>query len=188
MMNGCSTIADDSRDPYDIDELATFDNPRLLPLFRTISEISHRRSVTKQVHAKKKAQWQLNKTYKSSMAHPLVASFHAHFRQGFADVVAHSPADTVNVPMFRAVNDELHQHHGIEDAYMFPMMRNAHPEALHEIDILESDHRALVALEKSILVDKNRAALVEYVEYLNDHLNREEMITVPYLMDGSIRF
>jgi hypothetical protein len=54
-----------------------------------------------------------------------------------------------------------------------------------EIDILERDHQALVDLEDKIINENDYSALLEFVSALNDHLNREEMLTVPFLMDGT---
>jgi Holliday junction resolvase-like predicted endonuclease len=54
-----------------------------------------------------------------------------------------------------------------------------------EIDILERDHKALVDLENKIIHENDYSALLEFVSALNDHLNREEMLTIPFLMDGT---
>ena len=52
------------------------------------------------------------------------------------------------------------------------------------IDVLEADHATLVKLEAAVLLGQY-AALAEFVTLLHDHLNREELLSVPFLMDGT---
>ena len=66
----------------------------------------------------------------------------------------------------------------------FPKLRTAHPECGPLIDTLEADHAALVKRERDILAGKY-SALAAFVALLMDHLNREELLTVPFLMDGT---
>ena len=111
------------------------------------------------------------------------------FRRAFeslVDAAANPKAakSQVDASTFKRYNESLHGHHGNEDAAWFPRLKRLHPEFAAEIDILERDHAALVALEARI-GDGDYTALQEFVAALSDHLNREEMISVPFLMDGT---
>lgn len=90
----------------------------------------------------------------------------------------------VDVASFESWNRNLHGHHGNEDASWFPSLRKKHPIVAPAIDILEKDHETLVSMEKRI-EKGDMSSLTEFVALLNDHLNREEMITVPFLLDGT---
>ena len=107
------------------------------------------------------------------------------FRNGFDQVFnASKKLEKVNVSAFNRVNQVLHNHHETEDALWFPKLRRNHPEVKAEIDILEEDHKVLVTLEEKILQGDIKSLSV-FIEKLNDHLNREELITLPYLLDGT---
>ena len=62
---------------------------------------------------------------------------------------------------------------------------NRRPRTLEErmADLVERKEQ-IAALEEEI-EKGNFDSLQEFVDALNDHLNREEMLSVPYLMDGS---
>lgn len=149
-----------------------------------IEDATSRRAVTQQVYELQKNTWKSLPNYNSTMARHLVQDVHPMFRKGFDRVVQKSSEEKVDIQGFIRVNDSLHGHHGIEDSYWFPNLRRAHPEIIEELDILESEHKRLVQLEKDICAGQ-LAALQEFVGLLNDHLNREEMLTVPFLMDGT---
>ncbi|KAJ3028099.1 UNVERIFIED_CONTAM: hypothetical protein HDU68_002484 [Siphonaria sp. JEL0065] len=172
-------------------ELASLPCLELLSYFRTIADIEQRRSVTAAVYARLKATWQKDERW-DGMARHLVEDVHPMFREGFAQLRAAcsvpeqvpEPLSPNVVRMFQQINIGLHHHHTLEDRMWFPRFIRLHREMENEVHILEQDHRGLVALEARIL-ERDSAALVEFYESLVDHLNREEMITVPFLMEGS---
>jgi hypothetical protein len=161
--------------------LSKMDTSELFFELRGIANISERREVTQHVYDMKMYNFRQKANYRHSMAHHLVEEVHPMFRNAFESVYKKSKEGDVKVSEFRQVNRGLHNHHGGEDQSWFPMLREQHPKIGAELDILESDHAALVAMENEV----NRgsyAALTEFIAALNDHLNREEMLLVPYLL------
>lgn len=122
--------------------------------------------------------------FRNCEACSLVDNFHAYFLEGYSKILANSAPVKVQVGEFRSVTRHLHQHHGIEDQYLFPQLRESHPELVNEIDILESDHAAFITMESRI-EGGDYEALVIFVRDFFDHLNREELLTVPSLLDGT---
>ncbi|RHZ38303.1 hypothetical protein DYB31_008839 [Aphanomyces astaci] len=59
-----------------------------------------------------------------------------------------------------------------------------HPKSRSEVDILQRDHRKLIELESRV-ASGDYDALVEFVERLMDHLNREEMLSVLWLLEDT---
>ena len=170
--------------------IAALEGPALFAALRAvIGDRALRRDVTARVHALQLRAWRALPAF-DGMARHLVEDVHPMFRDGFADVLARaqrtgSGRGGGDVAAFRRINSSLHGHHGHEDADWFPRLRHAHPKLAPEVDVLESDHAALVALEAHIVERRDLDALVEFVAALGDHLNREEMLTVPALMDGT---
>lgn len=148
--------------------------------FRTIEDTEQRRKTTAQVHEILLKEWKRDTRW-FGIAHHLVEEVHIHFRQMFTSLMQ---SDKVNIAKFKECNRMLHHHHSLEDSYWFPNLKRLHPEFIDEIDILEKDHKELVRLEKKV-VNGDHQALLEFFNGLLDHLNREEMISVPFLMDGS---
>jgi hypothetical protein len=173
---------------YGVNEMASLEPAKLLDLLRMIVDISDRRSMTHQIHSLKLSDWKLNKSFDNTMAGFLVSGIHQPFRDSFDDVIRQSPTQTVNVKMFTSVNNSVHDHHNFEVASVFPILRQRDRKISRELDILEKDNTALVALERKIIAENDRAALIEFVAAFKDHLNREEMLIVPLLMDQSIVF
>jgi len=158
----------------------------LFSSFRKIQDVAERREITKLVHAEKLKVWKKDKRYKLTVARHLVEDVHGSmFRDGFEKILTKSlKQEKLQLMEFKRLNTILHRHHEHEDIGWFPALRQSHPEVVEEIDILEKDHKVLVTLEKKI--DKGEIdALTEFVNLLNDHLNREEMLSLPYLMDGT---
>jgi iron-sulfur cluster repair protein YtfE (RIC family) len=160
----------------------------LLPALRRIDDVTQRRSVCSAVHAAHLKTWRSNSKWKG-MARHLVEDVHTMFRQAFSSLIdttsnPKAVRSQVDLGNFQRYNENLHGHHGNEDAAWFPRLKRLHPEFKAEIEILEADHAALVALEKRIHAG-DYAALTEFVAALDDHLNREEIISVPFLMDGT---
>ncbi|ETV89654.1 hypothetical protein H257_00853 [Aphanomyces astaci] len=90
----------------------------------------------------------------------------------------------VNVSSFHQLGNSLHHHHNIEDHSWFSRLKQLHPESRSEVDILNRDHRKLIELESRV-ASGNYHALVEFVEHLMDQFNREEMLSVPWLLEGT---
>ena len=170
---------------YGVNEMATLEPAKLLDFLRMIVDISDRRRMTDQIHSLKLSDWKLNKSFDNTMAGFLVSGIHQPFRDSFDDVIRQSPTQTVNVKMFTNVNNSVHDHHNFEVASVFPILRQKHRNISKALDILEKDNTALVALERKIIAENDRAALIEFVAAFKDHLNREEMLIVPLLMDQS---
>ncbi|KAI8612021.1 hypothetical protein BC830DRAFT_1138722 [Chytriomyces sp. MP71] len=170
-------------DPESPDQLASLPILNRLAALRNIEDRTKRIATTAAIHAVLRAQWFLDPRFHTSIASHLVDEVHPLFRHAFA---ALAPAEVARVDLraFALANQSLHQHHGLEDRLWFPRLKKLHPEMRAEIEILEADHGALVALEARIRRGDVKA-LREFVENLMDHLNREEMISVPFLMDGT---
>lgn len=120
----------------------------------------------------------------TDMARHLVVDVHPMFRNSFQRVMEHSTPANVNVKLFKQSVQSLHYHHEGEDTHWFPNLIRKHPEIKDEVNILESDHQKLILLENRV-IENDYESLCEFVSSLNDHLNREEMLTLPFLMDGS---
>lgn len=168
-----------------IGRLVQLEGPALFQALRSIADVNERRAVTAEVHRIKMNAYRKQSTFHQSSAAHLVDDVHMMFREDFDYVVSISTPFSVDAEVFKSVNDDLHQHHSYEDTKWFPRLRRAHPDMKGEFDLLETEHAALGRLESSIVKSGSYDALVEFVAALNDHLNREELITVPYLMNGS---
>jgi iron-sulfur cluster repair protein YtfE (RIC family) len=88
----------------------------------------------------------------------------------------------------------VHGHHSLEDAMLFPAVRDAAPDIAGEVDRLEADHRmiaehlhvvedAAAGLTDGLPGDRRRLveALRSLEEDLLDHLSREEALLRPVL-------
>lgn len=166
-------------------KLVVLEGPALFQALRGIADVKERRAITAEVHRMKMNAWRKRSTFHQSSAAHLVDDVHMMFREDFDYVVSISTPFMVDLEVFKSINDDLHQHHAYEDTKWFPRLRRAHPHMKGEFDLLEAEHAALECLEASIMKYGNYEALVEFVAAVNDHLNREEMMTVPYLMNGS---
>ncbi|RHY73222.1 hypothetical protein DYB34_013361 [Aphanomyces astaci] len=90
------------------------------------------------------------------MGRHLVEDIHVSFRRGFEMLVK---------------KGEVHR-------------EQLHPKSRSAVDILQRDHRKLIELE-SRMASGDYDALVEFVERLMDHLNREEMLSVLWLLEDT---
>ncbi|ETW08945.1 hypothetical protein H310_01427 [Aphanomyces invadans] len=151
---------------------------------RRIEDVQVRRQTTKDVHAILMREWKQDRRW-GGMGRHLVEDIHVSFRRGFEILVKKGEARReVNVSSFRHLDNNLHHHHSIEDQMWFPRLKQLHPECQSEVEVLERDHRKLIELESQV-TSGDYAALVEFVDHLMDHLNREEMLSVPWLLDGT---
>merc|ERR1711916_70935 len=173
---GAATVMDNIG--ADVETLAKLETVPLLAALRKIKTADERRRVTREVHASKMAQWRQHDNWSFGMARHLVEDVHVAFRDGFARV-----RDAKDVKLFERWNSSLHHHHSLEDRSLFPARRKQHPELVPEVDILEKDHAQLVKIEKE--VGRGHAEQIEtFVALLLDHLDREELITVPVFLQG----
>lgn len=164
--------------------LAVLDGAPLFAAIRAIGDLDTRRNVTARVYEAKLRAWRASPLFLGMSKH-LVDDVHPMFRRGFSGVLASSrKSGTVATAAFARVNDGLHHHHSLEDSMWFPRLRRAHPELGEEIDALEQDHAELVRLQSRVAAGE-LVALEAFVASLEDHLNREELLTLPALMDGS---
>ena len=150
--------------------------------------------------------WEQDPKYTGrSLARHLVEDVHEHFRKSFRQVLAmvddrraEGKSVLVSAEIVNALRWRLRgllNHHNGEDQHFFPTIRQRFPEAVPEVDILERDHQRLHPLEDVVLgsdgthpSDEIRlAALYEFNAFLNDHLNREEMLVVPLMLANSNR-
>ena len=164
-------------------KLAKMDATDLFLELRSISDVQERRQTTQQVYDIKMRNYRSKKLYRGTMAHHLVDEVHPIFRTGFKKVLSACKGGEVNVKAFEQMNRSLHHHHEAEDQSWFPGLRREHPQICLELDVLEKDHASLVVMENEIKRG-NYLSLVEFVDALNDHLNREELLLVPILLSN----
>ena len=167
-----------------VDKISLMNEKAALSELRVIPDIQSRREVTYHVYQAKLREYKENAAFHSTLATALVNQFHASYRTSFSEVLLKSSPGSVDVGLFDKANTELHIHHEYEDSTWFPKLKELHPEIVAELELMEEDHRYIVSLEPSIRAG-NYEALVDFVESLNDHLNREELLIVPYLMEGT---
>ncbi|KAH9100901.1 hypothetical protein Ae201684P_007092 [Aphanomyces euteiches] len=140
-------------------ELASLPPLQRLAELRSIDDIPARRALTAQARDLLLLEWKRDPRWRGSARH-LIEDVHSWFRQGFEDLT------------------------NLEDRMWFPRLQRLHPDSREEIDILERDHKKLVELEGNVS-SGDCASLVEFCDHLIDHLNREEMLSVPWLLDGT---
>jgi hypothetical protein len=167
----------------EIRKLAKQEYSELFLNLRSITDVQERRAMTQSVYDMKMRIMRKKTAYRGDAKH-LVEDVHPMFRKGFDKVLKSSSEGNVKIAKFNEINRILHNHHGGEDDHWFPKLKREFPEMSTELNILESEHTELVKLEKDIK-NGSYVALVEFVAALNDHLNREELLTVPCLMSGS---
>lgn len=177
-VNSAQSILEHVRRIGGMNELA------ILSELRKIVDKDSRRDVTYHVYQNKLDGWKKNPAFGSTLASTLVNTFHSTYRTSFAEVLLKSSPGNVNQELFDKANAELHIHHEYEDSIWFPKFKELHPEIAEEVELMERDHAYIVKLEASIKAG-NYEALTDFVESMNDHLMREELLTVPYLLEGT---
>ena len=154
------------------------------------------RAATNERYAIALAQWKRDSSF-SGMARHLVEDVHGTFRQNFhalkreaskaraaEAVVAEKAAKLFH--RFKMCVSQLEHHHQAEDQLFFPQFRQQVPSSGPDFDILENDHKQLHPLETLVMdlkapINDRLDAIVEFVDFLEDHLRREEMLLVPML-------
>ncbi|CAK4640667.1 hypothetical protein LEN26_012521 [Aphanomyces euteiches] len=165
-------------------ELASLPPLQRLAELRSIDDIPARRALTAQARDLLLLEWKRDPRWRGSARH-LIEDVHSWFRQGFEDLTKQAIAQRrVDMDSFQRLDKMLHHHHSLEDRMWFPRLQRLHPDSREEIDILERDHKKLVELEGNVS-SGDCASLVEFCDHLIDHLNREEMLSVPWLLDGT---
>ncbi|KAG9405664.1 hypothetical protein AC1031_003572 [Aphanomyces cochlioides] len=165
-------------------ELASTPALERLADLRTVEDELARRAMTAQAYDILLREWKQDRRYRGGAEH-LVDEIHLWYRQGFESLAKQARSRRkVDLPSFRRLNGNLHHHHSYEDRAWFPVLKRLHPECRQELKILEKDHRKLVELEAKV-EDGDFEAMVEFCDHLVDHLNREEMLSVPWLLEGT---
>lgn len=168
---------------YGTYEMASIESLKLLRFLRLIENDQERREVTHNVHQVMMNDWRKHKKFNNSLAGFLVDGIHQPFREDFHDVIKRSPAPTINVGLFTHLNSSLLHHHYFENSSIFPDLRRSDKRVAKELDILEKDYAGLAALKRKVVTGHDRSALLEFIACLNDHLNRNEMLIIPLLME-----
>ncbi|KAI8910348.1 hypothetical protein EDD86DRAFT_265955 [Gorgonomyces haynaldii] len=164
--------------------LAAMDCLQRLSAFRAITDKQERRTAVQECYQVLLKKWSKEPNWNGMPRH-LIEDVHGMFRNGFSRMLKDAEKRSkVNVNAFKTLNQSLHHHHGNEDHMWFPRLKMLHREFVPELEILEEDHRELVRLEKQI-EKGDLEALRQFCDHLFDHLIREEMITVPFLLDGT---
>ncbi len=133
-------------------------------------------------------------TYATWRAHPnamgpasILLGIHARFREASADLVEQRDP-TVIARAFLPLARTLHHHHHAEEAMLFPLVEKRtriapeqlqadHDELTEAIDAVEAGLRAPLAIDALVpLVQRFHEVLVA-------HLDREEELVVPVLLE-----
>ena len=93
-------------------------------------------------------------------------------------------ASPTSVSQFQAYVRNLEHHHQAEDQLWFPNVSRETPELRPYVDYLSMDHQHWHPLEVRVVKHGDADAIREFESFLSDHLNREELLTVPLLMSG----
>lgn len=146
------------------------------------------RQMVQSVHGEQVSSWRAHRRYSSTLTRHFLEDVHAYFRAAFQQVLSQAEKNnkTVNVPLFRRAVDNLTGHHRMEDMHVFPMFASHYPEMSSHFSFLEEDHTYLHPLEERVFKNGDFDALKEFVEFLIDHLNREEMVLVPMMLEGNV--
>ncbi len=149
------------------------------------------RKTVRKVYEEELVKWKKHPNYKSGGAHHLVEEVHAYFRESFQNLVRDQKsnfgknkhnATGVDVKTFKFFLDNLEGHHTGEDKSWFPSICKKHPELKTPLQYLSKDHKYLHPLEKKVLEEGDADALEEFVDFLMDHLVREEMTIVQTML------
>ena len=140
------------------------------------------REATEAEHAECAAQWRRHKKYPTSSARHFIQDVHGGFRRAFDGCVEQWRREKkVDRKRFEQICRALDGHHRNEDAAWFPRLAAERPELAAGLAYLSRDHKQLHPLERRAARGDGEA-LVEFVAFLMDHLNREEMLIVPTML------
>jgi hypothetical protein len=151
-------------------------------------------SIAAQHKALLHGEWEQHPRWRRGVGRHLVEDVHSYFRSGFLELVRDCDRQRekgvekvkVDVKGFSDVLRHLEHHHRAEDRMFFPQLQARDADLKPLFDYLSLDHRHLHPLEEKVLKHGDEDALREFVSFLMDHLNREEMIIVPLDLAGRI--
>jgi hypothetical protein len=145
------------------------------------------RAFVKQTYDNELAKWRRHSKYSLTLTRHFIEDAHLSFRRAFQSVVNRfKETKQVDRATFRRILQSLAHHHQAEDEHYFPLQVQKYPETKEAFEYLELDHQHLHPLEEKVLKHGDGAALVEFVDFLCDHLNREEMLLVPFMLENNI--
>ena len=121
-------------------------------------------------------------------------SMHAGFRHEFGRLAeaARAPRDAEHARLLEEqvalVLEMLHKHHHHEDEEIWPHLLEQAPDSAPTLDALEAEHGVLdplmhVAGDTSTPLPERADALHRLHEVLNDHLDHEERVGVPLMLE-----
>jgi hypothetical protein len=118
----------------------------------------------------------------------MMLHIHERFRRASAELLAEAARVVPDRARMRIVFGELasvlHRHHHAEEVLLFPRLVDAGVAA----EALESDHRrllsAIATVEDALKTRADaRAPLREFDALLRSHLDAEEAVSIPYLLE-----
>lgn len=123
---------------------------------------------------------------------------HAGMRKEFARLAgaARVTADSRRAALIEdqivLVTETLHHHHTVEDEEMWPKLRARAPHAVVELDKLEAEHEDVDPLieraaDTTLTLAEREDALQQLHDLLNAHLDREESVAVPLILEHLTR-
>ena len=170
---------------------------RVIPLPETVAK----RAATKIEYTAALARWRKHPRYNTTIARHFVEDVHMWFRTSFAqlasdirsevgdDLKSLKPAwfEKTVLTYFRRSLSNLEGHHNAEDQSIFPRVHRKYPETAEVCEELERDHQLLHPLEDIAFnpkydIEMRANAVIEFSNFLDDHLRREEMMLVPLFL------
>lgn len=129
--------------------------------------------------------WRQDPRYRTTIVQHFIEDVHDGFRNYCNSlVVSYQTKKRVPLKEFSSLIQHLEGHHQAEDAAFFPRAARRNPELRSPFAYLEKDHKHLHPLELAVK-EGSGEALMEFTSFLVDHLNREEMLIVPYMLSGT---
>lgn len=121
-------------------------------------------------------------------------AMHAGFRAEFGRLAlaCRAPRDAAHATLLEEqlalVLDVLHLHHTHEDVHLWPYLLERSPGSAGELDALELEHEILAPLieaarDAAVPLPGRVAVLERLHRTLNDHLDHEERIGVPLMLE-----
>jgi iron-sulfur cluster repair protein YtfE (RIC family) len=132
----------------------------------------------------------------SDLAGFLIAHAGMRIEYGRLAAVARTASDPEHMALVEdqvaLVTELLHNHHTAEDEEVWPRLRARAPHAVPELDRLESEHEVLDPLiaraaDRTTPLRDRADALAEMHTLVNAHLDREESVAVPLILEHFTR-
>jgi hypothetical protein len=153
------------------------------------------RDATRRLHERELARWRRHPLYRGSDGARLVDSIHGWIRRRFdlilldlakQEVTAPQVSPRVRPEQYRLLSAFLHHHHKVEDRKVFPAFLKKQPDMQRALAWLDSDHAHLQPFDHSVRKDGSAQAFREYYDFVDVHLNREELLIVPLVLNGRL--